>query len=99
VAFFVSSLDAGSGSSRSDTKALRMKWNKPAPIPLNQIQVAVDTAYERCPPSQTSLNADARQGDKRHELSVGSDLDCAIETLSDLQIPPAAATARHSRLL
>jgi hypothetical protein len=59
------------------------------------MEVAVDTAYEQYPTSQTMLSAGAQQGDKPHELSVGSDLECAIETLSELQIPAAAAKVQR----
>ena len=52
---FCSSLDAG--SSKSDIRV----WNNREPIPLNRIEVAVNTACE-----QTSLSADGQQGDKPH---------------------------------
>ena len=78
------------GSSKSDIKV----WNNSAPIPLNRIEVAVDTAYE-----QKSLSVDAQQGDKPHELKVSSDLEYAYKTSSDLQTPATAATVRRSRLL
>jgi len=59
-----------------------MKWNNPAPTSLNRMEVAVDTAYEQYPTSQTKLSVCAQQGDNSHELSVGSDLpeECAIGT-------------------
>ncbi|KAF8490682.1 hypothetical protein F5888DRAFT_1807966 [Russula emetica] len=77
---FCSSLDVG--SSRGDTKASKMKWNNLTPISRNRIEVTVDTAYEQYPTSRTTLSVGTHQGDKRHELSVGSDLpvECAIET-------------------
>jgi hypothetical protein len=77
---FYSSLDGA--FSKRGTKASRMKWNKPAPISLNQIEIAVNTANERYPGSRTTLSMDAQQGDKPHELSVGSDLpvECDIKT-------------------
>jgi hypothetical protein len=73
---FCSSLDA-----KSDTRFSKMKWNNPAPISRNRIEVAVDTAYEQYPTSQTTLSVGTYQGDKLHELSAGSDLpvECAIE--------------------
>jgi hypothetical protein len=76
---FCSSLDVG--SSKSDSKISKMKWNNPAPISLNRINVAVDISYEQYPASQTTLSADAQQGDKPHELSVIGDLpaECALE--------------------
>ncbi|KAF8496114.1 hypothetical protein F5888DRAFT_1804260 [Russula emetica] len=80
---FCSSMDAG--FSKSDTRFSKMKWNNPAPISRNRIEVAVDTkvdtAYEQYPTSQTTLSVETQQGDKLHELSVGSDLpvECAIE--------------------
>jgi hypothetical protein len=78
--FFYSSLDAG--FSKSDSKVWKMKWNKSAPISLNRIEIAVNTAYEQYPGSRTTLSVGAQQGDKAHEVSVGSDLaaDCDIET-------------------
>ena len=59
-----------------------MKWNSPTPISLNRIEVTVDTAYEQYPTPRTSLSVGVQQGDKPHELSIGSDLpvECAIET-------------------
>lgn len=75
---FCSSLDPVSNSN-SDTVS-KMKWNKPTPISLNRIEVGVDTAYEQHPTSRTTLGVDTQQGDKPHELSVGGDLECAIET-------------------
>jgi hypothetical protein len=71
-------LDAG--FSKGGTKASKMKWDKPAPISLNRIEVAVDTAYEQYPTSRTTLSMGAPQSDKPHELSVGSDLESTIET-------------------
>ena len=76
---FCSSLDPGFSNSKSDTVP-KMKWNKPTLISLNRIEVAVDTAYEQYPTSRTTLGEDTQQGDKPHELSVGGDLECAIET-------------------
>jgi hypothetical protein len=67
--FFCSSLDAG--SSKCDNKV--SKWNDPAPISLNQIEVVVDTAYEQYPTSRTTLGVGTQQGGKPHELSVDSD--------------------------
>jgi hypothetical protein len=75
---FCSTLDAG--FSKSDTKASKMKWNNTAPISLNRIEVAVDTAYEQHPTSRTTLGVGTLQSDKPHELSIGSDLESAIET-------------------
>jgi hypothetical protein len=75
---FCSSLDAG--FSKGGTKASKMKWNNPAPISLNRIEVAVDTAHEQYPTSRTTLSVGSQQGDKPHELSVGSDLEGTIET-------------------
>ena len=77
---FCSSLDVG--FSKSGPKVSKMKWNNPAPISLNRIEVAVDTACEQYPASQTTLSAGAQQGDKPHELSVIGDLpaECALET-------------------
>jgi hypothetical protein len=66
------------GFSKSDAKVSKM--NNRAPISLNQIEVAVDTAYEQYPTSRTALSVGAQQGDKPHELSVGSDLECTVET-------------------
>ncbi|KAI0275787.1 hypothetical protein BGY98DRAFT_37119 [Russula aff. rugulosa BPL654] len=63
------SLDAG--SSKCDNKV--SKWNDPAPISLNQIEVVVDTAYEQYPTSRTTLGVGTQQGGKPHELSVDSD--------------------------
>ena len=57
-----------------------MKWNNPAPVSLNQIEVAVDTTYEPYPTSRTTLSVGAQQSDKPHELSVGSVLESVIET-------------------
>lgn len=57
-----------------------MKWNKSVPISLNRIEVAVDTAYEQYPTSQTTHSVGTQQGDRPHELSVGSDLECDMET-------------------
>ncbi len=57
-----------------------MKWNNPAPVSLNQIEVAVDTTYEQYPTSRTTLSVGAQQSDKPHELSVGSVLESVIET-------------------
>jgi len=70
------------GSSKSDSKFSKMKWNNPAPISLNRMEVAVDTTHEQYPTSRTTLSVGAQQGDNSHELSVGSDLpeECAIET-------------------
>jgi hypothetical protein len=73
---FCSSLDVN--FSKSDTKASKMKWNNPVPVPLNRIEVAVDTAHEQYPTSRTTLSA--QQGDEPHQLSVGSDLEGTIET-------------------
>jgi hypothetical protein len=79
---FCSSLDAD--SSKSGSKVSKMKWNNPAPISLNQIEVAVDTANEQYPTSWATLcvPVGVQQGDKPHELSIGSDLpvECTIET-------------------
>jgi hypothetical protein len=77
---FCSSLDPG--SSKSDSKVSKMKWNNPVPISLNRIEVAVDTAFEQYPTSRTTLSEGTQQGDKPHESGVGSDLpvECAIET-------------------
>ena len=77
---FCSSLNLG--SSKSDSKVSKMKWNNPEPISLNRIEVAVDTAYEQEPASRTTLSAGAQQCDKPHELSVASDVpaECALET-------------------
>jgi hypothetical protein len=74
---FCSSLDAG--SSKSDTKASKINLT---PISFNRIEVTVDTAYEQYPTSRTTLSVGAQQGDKPHELSVGSNLpvECPIET-------------------
>jgi hypothetical protein len=47
---------------------------------LKRIEVAVDTAYEQYPTSRTTTSVGAQRGDKPRELSVGSDLECAIET-------------------
>lgn len=79
---FCSSSDPAGGFSKNDTKASKMKWNSPAPILRSRIEVAVDTAYEQYPTSQTTRSVGAQQGDKQHELSVGSDLpvECTIET-------------------
>jgi hypothetical protein len=78
---FCSSLDPGH-SSKSDSKASKMKFNNPVPISLNRIEVAVDTAHEQYPTSRTTLSEGTQQGDKPHESGVGSDLpvECAIET-------------------
>ncbi|KAN0118728.1 hypothetical protein V8E52_004839 [Russula decolorans] len=75
------SLDPGH-SSKSDSKASKMKFNNPVPISLNRIEVAVDTAHEQYPTSRTTLSEGTQQGDKPHESGVGSDLpvECAIET-------------------
>ena len=77
---FCSTLDTG--SSNNNTRVSKLKWNNPAPISLDQIEVAVDTAYEHYPTSRSTLNEGAQEGDKPHELSVCSDLPvkCAIET-------------------
>jgi hypothetical protein len=75
---FCSSLDADFPT--SETKASKMKWSNPAPISLNRIEVAVDTSHEQYPTSRTTLSVGAQQGDKPHELSVGSDLEGTIET-------------------
>ena len=74
-----------------------MKWNNPAPTSLNPIEVAVDTAYDLYPTSQKTLSVGAQQGDKPHELSVSSDMECAMETSSDLQIPPQVPAATLQR--
>ena len=66
--------------SKSGTKVSTMKWNNPAPVSLNQIGVAVDISYEQYPTSQTTLGVGAQQGDKPHELSVGSELESVTET-------------------
>jgi hypothetical protein len=88
----------GAGFSNSDNKVSKMKWSNPAPISLDRIEVAVDTAYERYPTSRTTLSVDAQHGDKPHELIVGSDLECAYgKTSSDLQIPAATATVQRGR--
>ncbi|KAI0275782.1 hypothetical protein BGY98DRAFT_1098622 [Russula aff. rugulosa BPL654] len=68
-----------SGFSKSDTVS-KMKWNKSVPISLNRIEVAVDTAYEQYPTSQTTHGVGTQQGDKPHELRVGSELECDMET-------------------
>jgi len=80
--FGSSSISLDVGSSKGDTKASKMKWNNLTPISRNRIEVTVDTAYEQYPTSRTTLSVGTHQGDKRHELSVGSDLpvECAIET-------------------
>lgn len=92
-----SSIDPGFSKSNTGPGASKTKWDRPVPISLNQIEVAVDTAYERYPTSQTTLSVGAQEGDKPHELSVGSDLECTIETSSGLQIPAAAATMQRGR--
>jgi hypothetical protein len=75
---FCSSLDAG--YSKRDTKVSKTKWNNPTPISLTRIEVVVDTAYDQYPTSLTTLNMDPQRGDNPHELSVGRDLECTIET-------------------
>ena len=75
---FCSSLDPG--LSKNDIKVSKIKWNNPATSTLNRIEVAVDTSHEQYPTSQTTLSVGVQQGDKAHELSVGSDLECTIET-------------------
>jgi hypothetical protein len=75
---FCSSLDAG--FSKNDSKVSKTKWSNHAPISFNRIEVAVDTAFEQYPTSRTTFSVDAQQVDKPHELSVGSDLEYAIET-------------------
>jgi hypothetical protein len=92
---FCSSL--GAEFSKSDDKASKMKWSNPAPISLNRIEVAVDTAYEQYPTSRKTFSVGAQQGDKPHEMIVGSDLESAIKTSSDLQIPAAAARGQRGR--
>jgi hypothetical protein len=57
-----------------------MKWNKARTISLDRIEVAVATTYEHYPTSRTMPGVGTKQGDKPHELSVVSDLECAIET-------------------
>jgi hypothetical protein len=89
---FCSSLDP---SSKSNSRVSKIKWSNPPPISLNRIEVAVDTAFDRYPTSRTTIDVVAQQGDKPHELSVGSDLEYAMETSSDLQIPAATATVGH----
>jgi hypothetical protein len=54
-------------------KASKMKWNNPAPISLDRIEVAVDTANEQYPTSRTTLSLGPQQGENPHELSVSSD--------------------------
>lgn len=69
--------------SKSDTKVSTMKWNNPTPVSVNQLEVAVDTSYEQYPTSQTNetmLGVGTQQGDKPHELSIGSDLESVTET-------------------
>jgi hypothetical protein len=66
--------------SKSDIKVSKIKRNKSAPISLNRIEVAVDTTYEQYPRSRTTHSVDAQQGDKPHELSVSSDLECTTES-------------------
>jgi hypothetical protein len=80
AALLCSSLDVS--FPKSDTKASKMQWNNQAPVSLNRIEVAVDTAHEQHPTSRTSLSVGTQQGDKPHELRVGSDLpvECAMET-------------------
>ena len=78
--FRSSSRDAG--VSRSDTKGSKAKWNKPVPISIHRIEVAVDTAYEQYPTPHvmTTLSMGPRQGNRPHESSVGRDLERAIGT-------------------
>jgi hypothetical protein len=71
-----SSLNAG--SSKTDTKMSKMKWDNRAPTSLNRIEIAVDTAHERYPTSQTTLSVGAQQSDKP-QLSAGSDVENAVE--------------------
>jgi hypothetical protein len=68
---FCSSFDAG--FSKCDNKVSKTKWNDPAPISLNRVEVVVDTAYEQYPTSRTTLGVGTQQGGKPHELSVDSD--------------------------
>jgi hypothetical protein len=69
--FFCSSLDAV--FSKNDAKGSKTR-NNPTPISLNRIEVAVDTAYERYPTSQTTISVDAQleRGEKPCELSISS---------------------------
>lgn len=71
-----SSLNAG--SSKTDTKVSKMKWNNRASTPLKRIEVAMDTTYERYPTSQTTLSVGAQQSD-RPQLSTVSDVENAVE--------------------
>jgi hypothetical protein len=74
------STNVDAGFSKGGTKVSRIKWNNPAPISLNRIEVAEDTAHEQYPRSRTAHSVGAQQGDKPHELSVSSDLECTTET-------------------
>jgi hypothetical protein len=80
--FFYSSFVVDDGFSKPDSKISKMKWkNTPAPLSLNRIEVAVDTAHEQHPTSRTTLSVGAQQGDEPHGSRVGSDLpvECATE--------------------
>jgi hypothetical protein len=68
------------GFSKSGTRVSRIEWNNPAPISLNRMEVTVDTAYEQYPTSRTTHSVGAQQGDKPHELSIISELECTTET-------------------
>ena len=76
------STNVDAGFSKSDTKVSKIKWENTAPMSLNRIEVAVDTAYEQNPRSRTVHSVGAQQGDKLHELSISSDLECTTETTS-----------------
>ena len=74
------STNVDAGYSKSDTKVSKIKWNSPAPISLNRIEVTVDTAYEQNRSSRTAHSVGAQQDDRPHELTVISDLECTTET-------------------
>ena len=76
------STNVDAGFSKSDTGVSKIRWDNPAPISLNQIEVAVDTAYEQYPTSRTALSVGAQQSDKPHELSVSNE-ECTTETGSE----------------
>ena len=67
------------GLPENDNRVSKIRWNNPAPIVHSQNAISVDTSHLQYPTSQTSLSVGAQLSDKPPELSVGSDLESAVE--------------------
>ncbi|KAF8489241.1 hypothetical protein F5888DRAFT_1808899 [Russula emetica] len=64
---------------KRDGKITKTKWKPSAPTPVNQIEVTVDTRWERESTAQSTISVDGQLCDKPHGSSLDSDLERAME--------------------